>query len=69
MPTPNVTSIERAFELARSGQCETTADIQLRLKAEGYSTAQVIMIGPALMRQLRAVINDKSSLPGRCREL
>jgi hypothetical protein len=69
MPTPNVTSLERAFQLARSGKCKTTADIQLQLKAEGYSAAQVIMIGPTLMRQLRAVINDKSSLPGSAREL
>jgi hypothetical protein len=61
MPTPNVTPVERAFQLARSGRCKTTADIQLRLKAEGYSTDQVI--GPTLMKQLRAVIDRKSCPP------
>jgi hypothetical protein len=67
MPTPHVTSVERAFQLARSGRCRTTADIQLRLKAEGYATDQVI--GPTLMKQLRAVIDHKSCPPVESREL
>jgi len=67
MATPNVTSLERAFQLARNGQCKTTADIQLRLKFEGYSTDQ--MIGPILLKQLRTVINDKSCPPAECRKL
>jgi hypothetical protein len=67
MPTPNVIPLERAFQLARSGQCRTTGDIQLCLKAEGYSTDQVI--GPTLMKQLRAVIDDKSCPPAECRKL
>lgn len=56
MPTPNTSPIERAFELARSGRCRTTADIARRLKAEGYSTDTVI--GPVLMRKLRSLIDD-----------
>jgi len=67
MPTRNVTPLERAFELARSGLCKTTADIQLRLKAEGYPADRVI--GPTLMKQLRAVIDDKSCPPAECRRL
>jgi hypothetical protein len=67
IPTPNITSLERAFQLARSGHCKTTADIQLRLKAGGYSTNQVI--GPTLMKQLRAVIDNKSCPPAECRRL
>jgi hypothetical protein len=67
MRTPKITSLERAFQLARSGRCKTTADIQLRLKAEGYPTDQVI--GPTLMKQLRAVIDDKSCPPAECRKL
>jgi hypothetical protein len=62
MPTPDVTPIERAFQLARSGKCRTTADIQLRLKAEGYPADQVI--GPTLMKQLREAIDRKSWPPG-----
>ena len=67
MRTPNITQLERAFQLAHSGQCKTTADIELRLKAEGYSTNQVI--GPTLMKQLRAVIDDKSCPRVKCRRL
>ena len=33
---PNITTLERAFQLARSGQCSTLDDIKQRLKAEGY---------------------------------
>jgi hypothetical protein len=61
MRTPNVTPIERAFQLARSGQCRTTADIQLRMKAEGYPIDQVI--GPTLRRQLRAAMDRKYCPP------
>lgn len=65
MPIPNVIPLERAFQLARSGQCKTTGDIQLRLKAEGYTTDQVI--GPALLKQLRAAITYRP--PVGCRKL
>jgi hypothetical protein len=58
MHAPNITPVERAFELARSGRCKTTGDIQLRLKAEGYSADQVI--GPTLLKQLRAVMDGKA---------
>ena len=50
----NMTSLERAFELAKSGECESITDIVRRLKSEGYSTAQIT--GPTLSRQLRAHI-------------
>ena len=61
MPAPNITSLERAFQLARSGRCRTTADIQIRMKVEGYPTDQVI--GPTLLKQLRAVMDDKGCPP------
>jgi len=67
MPHPNILPLERAFQLARSGQCKTTADIQLRLEAEGYDTGQVI--GPMLLKQLRAVIDHKSCPPVEHRKL
>jgi hypothetical protein len=46
-PTP----LERAFELARSGECATVTDVKQRLKDEGLSASQVE--GPVLTRQLR----------------
>jgi hypothetical protein len=56
MPTSNASPIERAFELARSGRCRTTADIVKRLADEGYPADTVI--GPVLMKQLRELIDD-----------
>jgi hypothetical protein len=35
--TARVTALERAFQLARSGQTATTEDIKKRLKREGYN--------------------------------
>lgn len=50
------TPLERAFDLARSGQCEGVQDIRLRLRAEGLSDAQIW--GPSLTRQLRELCNE-----------
>jgi hypothetical protein len=49
-----ITTIERAFQLARSGSCVSVADIKKRLKAEGFSIAQIT--GGVLSGQLRALI-------------
>jgi hypothetical protein len=57
---PNITPLERAFEIAKSGRCRTTEDIFALLKKEGYPTRQIV--GPWLLRQLRTVINE-ASLP------
>jgi hypothetical protein len=48
------TPLERAFELARSGDCNLVSDIRRRLREEGYSDAQVD--GPSLVRQLRQLL-------------
>src|ERR1700684_2632783 len=45
-----VSAIERAFELARSGECKTIAQIRSRLSREGYDQDQIL--GPQLSRQL-----------------
>jgi hypothetical protein len=45
------TALERAFELARTGKYANVTDIKAKLKAEGFSDAQVT--GPSLTRQLR----------------
>jgi hypothetical protein len=45
------TTLERAFDLARSGECAHVDDILKRLNAEGFGTQQVS--GPSLIRQLR----------------
>lgn len=53
----NVTALERAFGLARSGTCTTIAEIKAALKAEGYALDQVT--GPALGKQLKALIDKR----------
>ena len=50
------TSLERAFQLARSGQFSSLEDIRLQLRREGLNEHQ--LIGPVLNRQLRDFISD-----------
>jgi hypothetical protein len=50
----NITALERAFQLAKSGECDSVPDLKKRLKAEGYSTSQIV--GRELARQLRGLI-------------
>jgi hypothetical protein len=56
---PNKTAIERAFELARSGQHENASAVKRAVAAEGYPAAQIE--GPALMRQLRDLIQQAAA--------
>jgi hypothetical protein len=43
--------LERAFDLARSGDYAGVSQIRAQLKAEGYPTTQ--LEGPTLLAQLR----------------
>jgi hypothetical protein len=63
-PTPPPSG---AFQLARSGQCRTTAGVQQRLEAVSDDTHQVT--GPTPMKQLQAVIAQKSRPPADSRKL
>jgi hypothetical protein len=51
-PTP----VERAFELARSGQHATVDEIRQQMKREGLDHAQIS--GPVLLKQLRTLCTD-----------
>src|SRR5271166_5006751 len=57
--THRATVLERAFELARSGQPRRTQDIIAALRREGYSTEQIE--GPLLKRQLLNLIKAARS--------
>ena len=52
----NITPLERAFQLARSGRCASTMDIKRTLRMEGYSLEQID--GTALHRQLAGLIDQ-----------
>ena len=47
------TALERAFQLARSGDCEDLTALRRRLRAEGYS--RHLIEGRALIRQLNDI--------------
>lgn len=51
---PNSSAVERAFQLAKAGQCATIRDIMRKLKIEGYSVEQ--LVGSSLIKQLKVVI-------------
>ena len=44
--------VERAFELAQSGECRNVEAIKRRLKAENYLDTHTQLAGPAIRRQL-----------------
>lgn len=50
-----INSIERAFQLARSGEFIRVDELKRRLSAEGYNAYQIE--GRTLSRQLMALIN------------
>jgi hypothetical protein len=52
----SVTALERAFALAKSGECTSLPDIKRRLIREGYSVAAIT--GPTLSKQLVALIRE-----------
>lgn len=58
---PNVTAVERAFQLAKTGRYASVGSIKLQLKDEGYSSHQIE--GRVLHRQLAEIIRAKSPKP------
>jgi hypothetical protein len=56
MTTP--TTLERAFELARSGTCSSLQDIRRRLKGEGFDQVEAHLAGPAIGKQLRRLCEE-----------
>jgi hypothetical protein len=51
---PNITALERAFQLAKSGAFTSVHAIKQQLSAEGFAAAQVT--GKTLAKQLNALI-------------
>jgi hypothetical protein len=50
-----LSTVERAFELARSGSCSTVDDIRRVLTAERYPSVQAHLAGPSIRRALLAL--------------
>lgn len=47
------TTLERAYELARSGECRTVGEIKTRLQAEGHERVQDRLYGGSLTSALK----------------
>jgi hypothetical protein len=52
----NRTSLERAFEIAKSGSCGSMEELKRVLRSEGYSSDQVV--GRSLTAQLRVLMTN-----------
>lgn len=63
---PNLTTIERAFQLAESRKCSTIEELRKALGAEGYSPNQIM--GGVLTKQLRDLMNGGSEKAPRERK-
>lgn len=48
------TTIERAFELARSGQCNNVPEIAATLKRERFEAVDAHLAGPSIRQSLRS---------------
>lgn len=61
-------TLERAFELARSGEYASASEIRRQLKVEGYSDADKQLYGQSLVSQLRKICTEararKNPRPG-----
>jgi hypothetical protein len=55
----NKTSLERAFDLAKSGNCANLTHIIIRVRREGYDSFQIE--GPSLKKQLALLIAEAKS--------
>jgi hypothetical protein len=53
-------TIERAFELAKSGSCQDLGEIRRRLAREGFDDVQEHLSGAEIKRQLVATIKAAS---------
>lgn len=57
------TTLERAYELARSGRCRTVSDIKQALASEGYERIQDALYGPTLGAALRKLCLEHYAAP------
>ena len=49
------TTVERAFELARSGQCDSLPAIAAALKGERHEAVDAHLAGPSIRKDLKRI--------------
>jgi hypothetical protein len=55
-------TVERAFELAGSGECRTMRDLEVQLRRELYDNVQEHLRSPSLRDQLLALMQSAGLL-------
>ena len=50
-----LSTVERAYELARSGRCHSVDEIRTMLMREGYEAVQAHLTGPSIKKDLAAL--------------
>ncbi|RZI57155.1 MAG: hypothetical protein EOP94_03905 [Zymomonas sp.] len=61
MSEPRPSTIERAFEHARSGRFRTRSQIGKAMAREGYTISEVVQLqGPAITKQLNTLCRKAS---------
>lgn len=54
-PLRQLSTVERAYQLARSGACRNVEDIRRRLTSERYESVQAHLSGASIKRDLLAL--------------
>ena len=54
-----ISTVERAFQLARTGACHSVIEIRQRLNAEGYDGVHGHLTGSTIQRQLRKALSAR----------
>jgi hypothetical protein len=55
---PNI--VERAFELAKAGECRNPRELEQRLKWEGYEAVAAHLDSASLRKQLRELFDARA---------
>lgn len=63
MTDTRLTTIERAFQLAKAGTCRSVTDIRNQLSVEGYDGVHGHLDGMSIKRQLNAALAARGATP------
>ncbi len=61
MITRDIGTVERAFQLARSGECKSVEEISKRLSKEGYEAVALHLTGTAIRSQLKKAWSESAT--------
>lgn len=54
-------TLERAFELAKSGECRSFTEVARRLVSEGFSDARSQLDGQSIRKQISALLTEAAA--------